>query len=38
MAKAEQTLDRVVRRAVSRHIRETGFVDQVIDDIKELLV
>ena len=23
--------------AVSRHVRETGFVDTVIDDIKELL-
>jgi CRISPR-associated protein Cas1 len=32
------TLDRRVRRAVSRHVRKTGFVDQVIDDIKELLV
>lgn len=30
-------LDRVVRRAVSRHVRETGFVDTVIDDIKEML-
>jgi CRISPR-associated protein Cas1 len=30
-------LDREVRRAVSRHVRETGFVDTVIDDIKEIL-
>jgi CRISPR-associated protein Cas1 len=34
---SELTLDRGVRRAVSRHVRKTGFVDQVIDDIKELL-
>jgi CRISP-associated protein Cas1 len=33
----EQTLDRLCRRAVSRHVRETGFVDTVIDDIKETL-
>jgi CRISPR-associated protein Cas1 len=31
------SLDRRVRLAVSRHIRSTGFVDTVIDDIKELL-
>lgn len=30
-------LDRIVRRAISRHVRETGFVDVVIDDIKEVL-
>src|SRR5262249_43411939 len=30
-------LDRVVRRAVSRHVRETAFIDTVIDDIKEML-
>jgi CRISPR-associated protein Cas1 len=34
---AEHTLDRLCRRAVSRHVRETGFVDTVIDDIKETL-
>ncbi len=32
-----ETLDRRCRRAVSRHVRDTGFVDTVIDDIKELL-
>jgi hypothetical protein len=32
-----EKLERVVRRAVSRHVRETGFFDQVIDDIKEVL-
>jgi CRISPR-associated protein Cas1 len=31
------SLDREVRRAVSGHVRETGFVDTVIDDIKEIL-
>ena len=31
-------LDRVVRRAVSRYVRETAFVDTIIDDIKELQV
>lgn len=31
------TLDRLARRAVSKHVRETAFVDRVIDDIKELL-
>lgn len=33
----DTTLDRAVRRRVSRHVRDTGFVDAVIDDIKELL-
>jgi len=32
-----ESLDRLCRRAVSRHVRETGFVDTVIDDIKTLL-
>ena len=32
-----ETLDRMVRRRISRHVREKGFVDTVIDDIKELL-
>jgi len=32
-----EPLDREVRRAVSRHVRETAFVDTVIDDIKEIL-
>lgn len=32
-----ESLDRLVRRAVSEHVRRTGFVDQVIDDIKEVL-
>lgn len=32
-----QSLDRLCRRAVSRHVRETGFIDTVIDDIKALL-
>ena len=32
------TLDRLCRRAVSRHVRDTGFIDRVIDDIKEMLV
>ncbi len=31
------SLDREVRRTVSRHVRETAFVDTVIDDIKEIL-
>ena len=31
------SLDRLCRRAVSRHVREAGFVDTVIDDIKEML-
>ena len=35
---ADITLDRAVRRRVSRHVRETSFVDVAIDDIKELLV
>ncbi|MFZ1429015.1 MAG: type I-E CRISPR-associated endonuclease Cas1e [Geminicoccaceae bacterium] len=38
LAGAGRTLDRAVRLAVSKHIRDTGFVDTVIDDIKELLV
>lgn len=37
MRKPDTTLDRRVRRAVSEHVRRTGFVDTVIDDIKELL-
>ena len=32
-----ESLDRQVRLAVSEHVRKTGFVDQVIDDIKEML-
>ncbi len=32
-----ESLDRLCRRAVSRHVRRTGFIDTVIDDIKELL-
>jgi CRISPR-associated protein Cas1 len=35
---AEEPLDRIVRGSVSRYVRETGFIDTVIDDIKELLV
>jgi CRISP-associated protein Cas1 len=34
---ADATLDRAVRRRVSRHVRDTAFVDAVIDDIKGLL-
>lgn len=34
---ATDTLDRMCRQAVSRHVRDTGFVDTIIDDIKELL-
>jgi len=34
---APDSLDRLCRRAVSRHARETGFIDTVIDDIKEVL-
>lgn len=34
---AAESMDRLCRRAVSRHVRETAFVDTVIDDIKELL-
>jgi len=30
-------LDRQVRRAVSEHVRRKAFIDQAIDDIKELL-
>lgn len=30
-------LERLCRRAVSRHVRDTGFIDTIIDDIKELL-
>jgi CRISPR-associated protein Cas1 len=37
-ASAGEPLDRVVRGALSRYVRETGFIDIVIDDIKELLV
>ena len=37
LKQADMTLDRRVRRAVSDHVRKTGFVDLVIDDIKELL-
>jgi CRISPR-associated protein Cas1 len=37
-ASAGESLDRVVRGAVSRFVRETGFIDTVIDDIKELLM
>ena len=33
----EQSLDRLCRRAISQHLRSTGFVDVVIDDIKEVL-
>jgi CRISPR-associated protein Cas1 len=32
-----ETLDRRVRRALSRYVRDTGFIDTVIDDIKEML-
>lgn len=32
-----ETLDRTIRRRVSRYVRDKGFVDIVIDDIKELL-
>ncbi|MTJ82385.1 MAG: type I-E CRISPR-associated endonuclease Cas1 [Telmatospirillum sp.] len=31
------SLDRLCRHAVSRHVREKGFIDTVIDDIKDLL-
>jgi len=31
-------LDRQVRRAISRHVRENELVDKIIDDVKELLV
>jgi len=31
------SLDRLCRRAVSRHVRKSGFIDIVIDDIKEML-
>jgi CRISP-associated protein Cas1 len=34
---AGDSVDRLVRRAVSHHVREAGFIDTVIDDIKELL-
>ncbi|WP_029011303.1 type I-E CRISPR-associated endonuclease Cas1e [Azospirillum halopraeferens] len=34
---AADGLDRLCRRAVSRHVRDTRFIDTVIDDIKELL-
>lgn len=37
LAGSALTLDRAVRRAVSRHVRDTGFVDHAIDDIKDLL-
>lgn len=37
LRQGDESLDRRVRRAVSEHIRKTGFVDVVIDDIKELL-
>lgn len=33
----DETLDRRVRLIVSEHVRRSGFVDQVIDDIKALL-
>ncbi|HYE00985.1 MAG TPA: type I-E CRISPR-associated endonuclease Cas1e [Alphaproteobacteria bacterium] len=36
-AGSAETLDRLCRRAVSDHMRESGFIDTVIDDIKELL-
>ena len=32
-----ETLDRLCRRAVSRHVRDKDFIDTVITDIKELL-
>jgi CRISPR-associated protein Cas1 len=32
-----ERIERQVRRAVSAHARRTGFIDQVIDDIKEML-
>lgn len=35
---AADSLDRLCRRAVSRHARKSGFIDTVIDDIKEVLV
>jgi CRISP-associated protein Cas1 len=36
--KAEgETLDRRIRRAVSRYVRDTSFIDTIIDDIKEML-
>jgi CRISPR-associated protein Cas1 len=35
---SDQTLDRICRRALAEHVRNNGFVDKVIDDIKELLV
>ena len=35
--RADQTLDWLCHRAVNRHVRETGFVDAVIDDVKEML-
>lgn len=34
---ATDGLDRLCRRAVSKHVRDKAFVDTVIDDIKELL-
>lgn len=34
---ATDSLDRICRRAVSAHVRDTGFIDTVIDDIKEVL-
>lgn len=32
-----ETLDRLCRRAVSRHVRDKAFIDTVITDIKEIL-
>ena len=33
-----ESIDRLARRAVSDHVRKHAFIDQVIDDIKEMLV
>jgi CRISPR-associated protein Cas1 len=37
MQRPAEPLDRQVRRAISRHVRENELVDKIIDDVKELL-
>jgi CRISPR-associated protein Cas1 len=36
--RSDSSLDQQVRYAVSRHVRRNGFVDTIIDDVKELLL